>query len=35
MLKQNRAVMPHFAGGLTAKEVRQILAYLRSLPLVA
>jgi mono/diheme cytochrome c family protein len=32
MLKQNRAVMPHFAGELDAEEVRQILAYLRSLP---
>jgi len=32
MLKQNRAVMPHFAGELNAEEVRQILVYLRSLP---
>jgi mono/diheme cytochrome c family protein len=35
MLKQNRAVMPHFAGELNAEEVRQILAYLRSLPPLA
>jgi mono/diheme cytochrome c family protein len=33
MLKQNRALMPHFGGELDAEEVRQILAYLRSLPL--
>ncbi len=32
MLKQNRALMPHFGGELDAEEVRQILAYLRSLP---
>lgn len=32
MLKQHRAVMPHFAGELNAEDVRQILAYLRSLP---
>ncbi|MBI3756796.1 MAG: c-type cytochrome [Deltaproteobacteria bacterium] len=32
MLKQNRAVMPHFSGALNAEEVRQILAYLHSLP---
>lgn len=31
MLKENRVVMPHFSGGLNAEEVRQILAYLRSL----
>lgn len=32
MLKQNRAVMPHFAGDLDAESVRKIIAYLRSLP---
>jgi mono/diheme cytochrome c family protein len=32
MLKQHRAVMPHFGGDLDAQQVRQILAYLRSLP---
>lgn len=32
MLKQHRAVMPHFGGDLNAQQVRQILAYLRSLP---
>jgi mono/diheme cytochrome c family protein len=32
MLKENRTVMPHFSGELNAEEVRQILAYLRSLP---
>jgi hypothetical protein len=32
MLKQNRAVMPHFSGELNAEEVQQILAYLHSLP---
>ncbi|MBI3245449.1 MAG: c-type cytochrome [Deltaproteobacteria bacterium] len=32
MLKQHRAVMPHFGGELTAEEVRQVLGYLRSLP---
>jgi mono/diheme cytochrome c family protein len=31
MLKQHRAVMPHFGGDLNAEEIRQILAYLRSL----
>jgi mono/diheme cytochrome c family protein len=31
MLKENRAVMPHFSGALNAEETRQILAYLRSL----
>lgn len=32
MLKQHRAVMPHFGGELDAQQVRQILAYLRALP---
>lgn len=32
MLKQHRAVMPHFGGDLNAQQVRRILAYLRSLP---
>lgn len=32
MLKESRTVMPHFAGELNAKEVREILAYLRTLP---
>jgi mono/diheme cytochrome c family protein len=32
MLKEHRAVMPHFGGDLNAEQVRQILAYLRSLP---
>ena len=32
MLKEHRSVMPHFGGDLNAEEVRQILAYLRSLP---
>jgi len=32
MLKLNRVVMPHFAGELTADQVRQILGYLRTLP---
>ena len=32
MLKENRTVMPHFSGELNAEEVRQIVAYLRSLP---
>jgi mono/diheme cytochrome c family protein len=31
MLKENRAVMPHFSGALNAEEARQILVYLRSL----
>lgn len=31
MLTQHRAVMPHFGGDLNAEEIRQILAYLRSL----
>ena len=33
MLKEHRAVMPHFGGDLNAEQVRQILAYLRSLAL--
>jgi mono/diheme cytochrome c family protein len=32
MLTLNRAPMPHFAGDLTADQVRQILGYLRTLP---
>jgi mono/diheme cytochrome c family protein len=32
MLKENRAVMPHFANELNGEEVRQILTYLRTLP---
>ena len=32
MLKESRTIMPHFAGQLNAEEVRQILAYLRTLP---
>jgi mono/diheme cytochrome c family protein len=32
MLSLNRAPMPHFAGDLTAEEVRQVLGYLRTLP---
>ena len=32
MLKENRAVMPHFAGEISADKVRQILTYLRTLP---
>lgn len=32
MLTLNRAPMPHFAGELTAEEVRQVLSYLRTLP---
>ena len=32
MLMLNLAPMPHFAGELTADEVRQILSYLRTLP---
>jgi mono/diheme cytochrome c family protein len=31
MLKENQPMMPHFSGVLNANEVRQILAYLRSL----
>lgn len=31
MRKENRAAMPHFAGALTAEEVREILRYLRTL----
>jgi mono/diheme cytochrome c family protein len=31
MLKQHSAAMPHFAGDLNAEDVRQIIAYLRSL----
>ncbi|MGE0827057.1 MAG: c-type cytochrome [Candidatus Binatia bacterium] len=32
MLDLKRMVMPHFAGDLTAEQVRQILGYVRSLP---
>jgi mono/diheme cytochrome c family protein len=32
MLRQSRAIMPHFAGELGKEEIRHILAYLRSLP---
>jgi mono/diheme cytochrome c family protein len=32
MFKMSRVVMPHFAGELTADQVRQILGYLRTLP---
>jgi mono/diheme cytochrome c family protein len=32
MLRQSRAIMPHFAGELSKEEIRHILAYLRSLP---
>ncbi|HEX9871945.1 MAG TPA: c-type cytochrome [Candidatus Tectomicrobia bacterium] len=32
MLRQSRAIMPHFAGELSKDEIRHILAYLRSLP---
>lgn len=32
MVKLKRLVMPHFAGKLTADQVREILGYLRSLP---
>jgi hypothetical protein len=32
MQSLNRAPMPHFAGELTADEVRQVLGYLRTLP---
>jgi mono/diheme cytochrome c family protein len=32
MLKQSRTFMPHFAGEVSADAVRQILAYLRTLP---
>jgi mono/diheme cytochrome c family protein len=32
MLTLNRAPMPHFAGELTADDVRQVLGYLRTLP---
>ena len=32
LLKENRAVMPHFAGEISADKVRQILTYLRTLP---
>jgi mono/diheme cytochrome c family protein len=33
ILQQSRAVMPHFPGELSEDEVRQILSYLRSLPI--
>ena len=32
MLRQSRAVMPHFAAELSQDEIRHIIAYLRSLP---
>jgi mono/diheme cytochrome c family protein len=32
MLRQSRAIMPHFAGELNKDEIRHIIAYLRSLP---
>jgi mono/diheme cytochrome c family protein len=32
MFRQNRAIMPHFAGELSKDEIRQIITYLRSLP---
>jgi mono/diheme cytochrome c family protein len=32
MLRQSRAIMPHFAGELSKEQIRYILAYLRSLP---
>jgi mono/diheme cytochrome c family protein len=32
MLRQSRAVMPHFAGELSKDEIRHIMAYLRALP---
>jgi cytochrome c553 len=32
MRKQNRPVMPHFAGQLTADEISDIVTYLRTLP---
>jgi mono/diheme cytochrome c family protein len=32
MLRQSRAVMPHFTGELSKDEIRQILAYLQALP---
>ena len=32
MLRQSRAIMPHFAGELSKDEIRHILAYLQSLP---
>ena len=32
MRKQNRPVMPHFAGQLTADEIGDIVTYLRTLP---
>ena len=32
MVTLNRAPMPHFAGDLTADQVRQVLSYLRTLP---
>lgn len=35
MLKEHRSVMPHFGGDLNAEQVRQILAYLRSLTLTS
>jgi mono/diheme cytochrome c family protein len=31
MLRQSRAIMPHFSGELTQEQVREILAYLRNL----
>jgi mono/diheme cytochrome c family protein len=32
MLTLNRAPMPHFAGELTAEQVREVVSYLRTLP---
>jgi mono/diheme cytochrome c family protein len=32
MVKLNRIAMPHFAGELTAEQVREIVKYLRTLP---
>jgi mono/diheme cytochrome c family protein len=32
MVKLNRIAMPHFAGELTAEQVREVVHYLRTLP---
>jgi mono/diheme cytochrome c family protein len=32
MLRDSRAIMPHFVGALSREEVREILRYLRTLP---
>lgn len=32
MMKLNRIAMPHFAGELTAEQVREVVQYLRTLP---